>query len=682
MMPPRRRNLRMVSSSSDEDDQPPPPPPLTHHQEEEFGNNNNNISIDLQTSTINFESVNLNSTNPNTQPIPLDISDDDEFIDVSDNLSPPEQNDSPPIEVGDCAISGFLAGLGVRLRREWLDSCVSGLESAVNGFSRLDDVAKAKLCFEQVLYSDMNYVGAGVLPGNVVDMHLVDLAGPFVLQVDEIVNISRPLKGRYQTAASGHKRCLKLSMTDGVQRVFGMEYRPIKNLEVLAPAGMKVVVCNVNVRHGILMLVPEVLEVLGGHVEELEAARQRLVQEVNKPARGKRTKSGVVLPLETRATYAAWPRPNGLGAETQTNSSAPHNATPRPNGLGAQTQTNISAPHIATPRPNGFGAQTQTNNSAPHNAAPFQADVPGNTPNNVSINQQTREESTVRIQRQYHEANDSSTVFSTLDDIQMVDSNTSNNVSINQQSREESTLPIQRQVREANSSSTTFSSLDDIQVVDGNISTNVSINRQTGEESTIPLQQHDHEANKSSTAFSSLDDIQMVDVEHLPVLTADGESPFTYLASLLTKWAAMNGQIPNVQGKIKCFMTSVKSFQFRQRTTYELHAYVDDGSLISEILISHDLVLQAIGHPPEEVNAAYLSPDQKIVDDMKKTLMQYQNFLFNFEGTMVIQISEASPLPVAIEMNQGCSASDAWGLLRRLRPSRSVQQSNAINISP
>ncbi|WOH05173.1 hypothetical protein DCAR_0624587 [Daucus carota subsp. sativus] len=532
-MPPRRRNLRMVSSSSDEDDQPPPPPPLTHHQEEEFGNNNNNISIDLQTSTINFESVNLNSTNPNTQPIPLDISDDDEFIDVSDNLSPPEQNDSPPIEVGDCAISGFLAGLGVRLRREWLDSCVSGLESAVNGFSRLDDVAKAKLCFEQVLYSDMNYVGAGVLPGNVVDMHLVDLAGPFVLQVDEIVNISRPLKGRYQTAASGHKRCLKLSMTDGVQRVFGMEYRPIKNLEVLAPAGMKVVVCNVNVRHGILMLVPEVLEVLGGHVEELEAARQRLVQEVNKPARGKRTKSGVVLPLETRATYAAWPRPNGLGAETQTNSSAPHNATPRPNGL----------------------------------------------------------------------------------------------------------------------------------VVDGNISTNVSINRQTGEESTIPLQQHDHEANKSSTAFSSLDDIQMVDVEHLPVLTADGESPFTYLASLLTKWAAMNGQIPNVQGKIKCFMTSVKSFQFRQRTTYELHAYVDDGSLISEILISHDV-------------------NQKIVDDMKKTLMQYQNFLFNFEGTMVIQISEASPLPVAIEMNQGCSASDAWGLLRRLRPSRSVQQSNAINISP
>ena len=36
------------------------------------------------------------------------------------------------------------------------------------------------------------------------------------------------------------------------------------------------------------MLVPEVIEVFGGLVEEFEAARQRLVNEVNKPPRGKR----------------------------------------------------------------------------------------------------------------------------------------------------------------------------------------------------------------------------------------------------------------------------------------------------------------------------------------------------------------------------------------------------------
>lgn len=61
------------------------------------------------------------------------------------------------------------------------------------------------------------------------------------MQVDEIVNISNPLKNRYQKAAVGLKRCLKLSLTDGVQRIIAMEYRPIQALEALAPAGLKVV---------------------------------------------------------------------------------------------------------------------------------------------------------------------------------------------------------------------------------------------------------------------------------------------------------------------------------------------------------------------------------------------------------------------------------------------------------
>ena len=47
-------------------------------------------------------------------------------------------------------------------------------------------------------------------------------------------------------------------------------------------------ICNVTVRRGVLMLVPEAFEVLGGLVEELESARQRLVDEVNKPPRGRR----------------------------------------------------------------------------------------------------------------------------------------------------------------------------------------------------------------------------------------------------------------------------------------------------------------------------------------------------------------------------------------------------------
>ena len=62
----------------------------------------------------------------------------------------------------------------------------------------------------------------------------------FSFQVDEVINISCSLRERYKNAPPGLKRCLKLSMTDGVQHVFGMEYRPIKSLEVLVPAGFKV----------------------------------------------------------------------------------------------------------------------------------------------------------------------------------------------------------------------------------------------------------------------------------------------------------------------------------------------------------------------------------------------------------------------------------------------------------
>lgn len=36
------------------------------------------------------------------------------------------------------------------------------------------------------------------------------------------------------------------------------------------------------------MIVPEVIEILGGLAEELETAHQRLAAEINKPPRGRR----------------------------------------------------------------------------------------------------------------------------------------------------------------------------------------------------------------------------------------------------------------------------------------------------------------------------------------------------------------------------------------------------------
>jgi hypothetical protein len=36
-------------------------------------------------------------------------------------------------------------------------------------------------------------------------------------------------------------------------------------------------------------------------------------------------------------------------------------------------------------------------------------------------------------------------------------------------------------------------------------------------------------------------------------------------------------------------ITSVKSFQYRRRTEYELYVYIDDGSYISMALIDHNV---------------------------------------------------------------------------------------------
>lgn len=40
---------------------------------------------------------------------------------------------------------------------------------------------------------------------------------------------------------------------------------------------------------------------------------------------------------------------------------------------------------------------------------------------------------------------------------------------------------------------------------------------------------------------------------------------------------------------------------------------------------------------------------------------------------MLVEMNETSPVPVAIEMNQGCSESDVGLLLRRLKASTPVQ---------
>lgn len=143
--------------------------------------------------SVQPETSSASNFNPNLGE-PIAVS-EVEIIDVSGNPTPTPPGSSIPTpntvdlsesDVGNdynSPIGDVLSRKGIKLKTEWWVSCLAWLENSIPQFSRLDVAAKAKHCFEQLLFSDMNLCGGGALPRNVASMHLVELAGPFVLQV-------------------------------------------------------------------------------------------------------------------------------------------------------------------------------------------------------------------------------------------------------------------------------------------------------------------------------------------------------------------------------------------------------------------------------------------------------------------------------------------------------------------
>ncbi|XP_074278469.1 recQ-mediated genome instability protein 1 [Silene latifolia] len=703
-------------------------------QQEEGGNNNDNDAVfedaifedeafydDIQMPNISDVTLNSTPTATTTTTAAIEISDED-FIDVAENLStpsppPPPQTTTPVIAAAaftasDCPVYDQLRKMGLWLKRDWLNSCQLGLQNSVPGFGNFDVETKAKLCFGQFLNSDMNFVGAGVLPENVCGLHLVDLAGPFVLQVDEVVNISCPLRDRYKNAAPGIKRCLKLSMTDGVQRVFGMEYRPIKSLAALSPAGFKVVIRNVHVRRGLLMLVPEVMEVLGGSVEELEKARQRLVQEVNKPPRGKRTRSGTLPPLSNRATRAAWPE-NGVTdhsvpsnvanpAARNTTTSVVHGAAQlRRDFQGADT---LGRSGQATPagretteffgggRTNqhsisrNTGAESMRRESDQHSISRESAQQSNST--EAAEHATTRETASLSSVAETHEF----PVRRETTDLYEMGGTNQHSVNRNSGHQSERSGSDQYSINRESCRQSITSEAAQHPIVGENSSLSSAVETPElpvrREATGLPCSGENNLRNSTSTAVVEDEDVQMVEyMEHPLIQSGEKEFPFTYLACLSAKWEAMQDIQPSVQGKIKCIMTGVKGFQYKGRSTFELQGYIDDGSSITEVFIHHNVVQSKLGHSPQEITASVTSSDSEVVESTKKILFQFQKFLLTFEGTMLVEMNKTSRHPVVLEMTESCIGIDVWQLLHRVKhptssPLPQNDISNVISLSP
>lgn len=118
-----------------------------------------------------------------------------------------------------------------------------------------------------VLFGDLkDIVAVPVLPPQLSLKDNYTVSGKYTLQIEDFRDVTR--SRQEQEEAGRASRLLKLRLTDGHQHVVAMEYRPLPQLE--PRIGLKLEIRDVLVKHGVMLLVPAGVTVLGGAVVEEE----------------------------------------------------------------------------------------------------------------------------------------------------------------------------------------------------------------------------------------------------------------------------------------------------------------------------------------------------------------------------------------------------------------------------
>ncbi|XP_028167377.1 recQ-mediated genome instability protein 1-like [Ostrinia furnacalis] len=182
------------------------------------------------------------------------------------------------------SVRQYLASHCMRVEEEWLTGCVEFLtEDSSNNYSEADIKNLAK---EQWLLNDLKEICPGSLPPNLKERVKTVLSDRFVLQINAAVDIGTPAYQQYlklqkvntenidATTKFDDKipnhRMIKLYLTDGVQEISGIEYKPMRNLSCDITPGCKVLIKGpVECRRGVLLLTESSIELLGGEVQEI-----------------------------------------------------------------------------------------------------------------------------------------------------------------------------------------------------------------------------------------------------------------------------------------------------------------------------------------------------------------------------------------------------------------------------
>lgn len=94
-------------------------------------------------------------------------------------------------------IDGMLRSeFGFAADAAWLAACTAHLVASAQGFAALPAQARLQLVLEQLLDADLRAAGAGGLLPDVSGLHRQPLAGRYLLQVEEVVNIASAWRER------------------------------------------------------------------------------------------------------------------------------------------------------------------------------------------------------------------------------------------------------------------------------------------------------------------------------------------------------------------------------------------------------------------------------------------------------------------------------------------------------
>ena len=202
---------------------------------------------------------------------------------------------------------------GVAIKESWLQQAkVSIQQQHPACFQASNKSTFNQLLLDQLLLADLNQCGASNLPRHVQSMGFQceeKLEGKYLLQIDEIVNIAAPWRHQYtdrDDQGCPVPRQLKLLLTDGITQVAAVEDKIMKDVSVLSPAGVKALIWNAPVKCGVIFLTPQNCIILGGRVNYLEHAHQRVIEEWRRPAVGRRGAPITSDEAKTRLTHAAW----------------------------------------------------------------------------------------------------------------------------------------------------------------------------------------------------------------------------------------------------------------------------------------------------------------------------------------------------------------------------------------